>query len=105
MTLWGLGIKMIFQKYWIVFRCGSLFRDSRYERIDERIFYSEQEAADYLCQQENWQDYGMRSCWRSEKWYFKQIAKREKMTYDVLMELVINAIHQWQLNKLFKTDD
>ena len=107
MTSWGLGIKMIFQKYWIVFRWDSLIRNTfwRYERIDERIFHSEQEAANYICQKENWQDYGMRSCWRSEKWHFKQIAKREKMNYDELMELAVSAIHQWQLNKLFKTED
>lgn len=98
---------MFIQKYWIVFRWGSLVRDVfwGYETIDEGIFLSEQEAADYICQQENWQSYGMRSCWRSEKWYFKQIAKREKMSYDVLMKLAVSAIHQWQLNKLFKTDD
>lgn len=98
---------MFIQKYWIVFRWGSLIRDVfwGYETIDERIFLSEQEAADYICQQENWRNYEMKSCWRSEKWYFKQIAKREKMSYDVLMELAVSAIHQWQLNKLFKTGD
>lgn len=105
MILWGLVIKMIITKYWIVFRWKHYLLIEGKRKVEEGIFLSGQEAADYICQQENWQDYGIRSCWRSEKWYFKQIAKREKMSYDVLMELAINAIHQWQLNKLFKTDD
>lgn len=107
MTLWGLGIKMIFQKYWIVFKWGSLVRDTfwRYERIDERIFYSEQEAADYICQQENLKDYGMRNCWRSHKWYYKQIAKKLGVDYDELMMLAALNAFRWQLNKFSKTGD
>lgn len=101
MTLWGLGIKMIFQKYWIVFRWG--WRHE--ERIDERIFHSEQEAVGYICQQENLKDYGMRSCWRSQKWYYKQIAKKLNVDYDELMMLAaINAL-QWRLNNFSKTED
>lgn len=100
MILWGLVIKMIITKYWIVFR-WALVRDTfwKYEKIDERIFLSEREAADYICQQENWQDYGMRSCWRSQKWYCKQIAKKLGVDYDELMALAAFNALRWQLNK------